>query len=119
MPPVKCTPAKSGWEKQILPSVDYKIVRRWTGPIHEPIDGVAFIGEIKPHQYSYAGFSGNGMTYSVIAALMFDDLINGQKNGWVDVYNPKRIPTPTQLFAKGQEYVEEFINGVVKTSLNR
>src|SRR5690606_27255689 len=42
----------------------YKIVREWSGPILEPVDGKAFIGKHKHPRVLYAfGFSGNGMTY--------------------------------------------------------
>ncbi|MBX4206443.1 FAD-binding oxidoreductase, partial [Candidatus Parcubacteria bacterium] len=68
----------------------YWIVKKWAGPILEPTDGLALIGKIAPHCYVATGFSGNGMTYSMISSMLIADLIKGKKNPWAKVYDPTR-----------------------------
>ncbi len=104
--------------KELLPNTSYEIVRKWTGPILEPVDGLAYIG---PHEnkniYYATGFSGNGMTYSTIAAKVISDLIQGKKNEWLDVYDANRMPGIKELIYKGRDYTQEFIGGAVKNIL--
>lgn len=103
---------------RILGKTKHKIVNRWYGPISEPSDGLALIGAIKPHYYVATGFSGNGMTHSMISALMFQDLIAGRKNKWVRTYDPKRfLFKPKKLSVKAKDYVEEFFGGAFKNLL--
>ncbi len=86
---------------------DYKLAKKWTGPILEPTDGLALIGESGKNQFVATGFSGNGMTYSFIAAMIFKDIISKKKNPWIKIYDPKRIPTAKQLAVKAKDYVIE------------
>lgn len=104
---------------QILDSRRYWISHKWAGPILEPSDGLPLIGEIAPGQYVATGFSGNGMTYSMISALLIRDLIEGSKNPWQKVYDPKRtLLQPKRLASKAKDYVEEFWNGALKNMLS-
>lgn len=100
--------------KTVLGGNTYEIKRQWYGPILEPIDGLALIGKIKPHTYVATGFSGTGMTYSAISSLIFRDSILADKNAYINLYDPKRIPSPKQLFMKGTDYTGEVFGGVVK-----
>jgi hypothetical protein len=105
--------------KENILNKDYKIVEKWTGPISEPSDGLALIGEIKPHYYVATGFSGNGMTYSMISSILIADLIDKKKNPWKKIYEPKRtiFGDPKRLATKARDYVEEFFGGAVKNLL--
>jgi len=100
--------------KPILGSNNYKIMRKWTGPILEPSDGLALIGQIKPHTFVATAFSGNGMTYSALSATIIRDLILKNKNPYISLYNPKRIPSLKQLIKKAADYAGEFFGGVLK-----
>lgn len=91
----------------------YPVVRRWSGYILEPIDGLAFIGEYDPNRLIATAFSGNGMTYSAITATLFRDIVLGMPNVYVDLYRPGRTPTLTQLWKKGRDYTEEIFRGAV------
>jgi glycine/D-amino acid oxidase-like deaminating enzyme len=103
--------------KTILPNVKYKIKDKWEGPILEPSDGIALIGEYKPHQYIASAFSGNGMTYSAISGKIITDLILGRKNKW-EIYDPKRSRDVERYAKKGKEYVEE-LGGRISQSLKK
>ncbi len=95
----------------------YTIVRKWTGPILEPSDGLALIGRTKEHELVATAFSGNGMTYAMIAAQLITDIILKKKNPWRELYDPKRIPTPKQLAKKALDYGEELFEGAVKNTI--
>jgi glycine/D-amino acid oxidase-like deaminating enzyme len=100
---------------ETFPHIRYKVVRKWAGPIVEPIDGVAFIGPHEEKNIYYAtGFSGNGMTYGTIAAEIISEAISKKKLNLI--YDPKRIPSIKQLSSKAYDYGEEFIRGAVKNS---
>lgn len=102
----------------ILPDVSSLIVRRWRGPIVEPVDGLAFIGPLHNKQIVYAtGFSGNGMTYGTMAAQIATDVILDRVNEWAQVYAATRVPGVRELTAKGRDYIQEFIGGAVKNTL--
>jgi glycine/D-amino acid oxidase-like deaminating enzyme len=98
----------------LLGSKDYKIVRKWSGPILEPSDGLALIGEYDDNKFVATAFSGNGMTYSGISGMILADRIAGRANAWAELYDPKRIPSLKQLFKKGKDYTEELFGGAMK-----
>lgn len=69
----------------------YEEIRHWSGPILEPVDGLAFIGELKDSNIFQAfAFSGNGMTYSYIASKIFLDKVTSQNNLYSKIYDIKR-----------------------------
>jgi glycine/D-amino acid oxidase-like deaminating enzyme len=97
----------------------YWIVRKWSGPILEPSDGLPLIGRIAPHRYVATGFSGNGMTYSMIASMICADLILKRKNAWTKAYDPTRsLIHPKRLGTKAADYVDEFVHGALKNLLS-
>ena len=102
--------------QHIVGDTSYAITKKWTGPILEPSDGLALIGEYKSNQYLAAGFSGNGMTYSMISAMVFSDLIVGRKNEWAKIYDPKRPYKAGRYFKKGLDYAQELLGGAVKNT---
>jgi glycine/D-amino acid oxidase-like deaminating enzyme len=109
--------ALAKYVKQVFGDHEYEIVRKWRGPILEPSDGLALIGQFKPAQLIAAAFSGNGMTYSAIAAMICKDIITGKKNSWSKLYDPTRTPSIKQLYKKAKDYTEEFIKGAVKNTI--
>ncbi|GAC1413160.1 MAG: FAD-dependent oxidoreductase [Candidatus Doudnabacteria bacterium] len=98
---------------------EYTLLKKWSGPILEPSDGLALIGEGKPNQLVATAFSGNGMTYSHIAAMMFRDLIKGKKNPWTDLYDPKRSLKLKTFGRKAIDFTEEFYGGYVKNTFKK
>jgi glycine/D-amino acid oxidase-like deaminating enzyme len=115
--PEKNFQALRNYFNTIFPDVELKERNKWHGPILEPLDGLAYIGrfnEKKPYELVAMGFSGNGMTYSMISGHMFCDMIMGKKNEWEEIYDPKRIPSFKQLWQKGVDYVGELFGGAAK-----
>jgi glycine/D-amino acid oxidase-like deaminating enzyme len=109
--------ALSDYLSQIMEGKKYRIAKKWSGYILEPSDGLPLIGEFRPHQLIATAFSGNGMTYSAISAMMLRDALIGKKNRWAPVYNPVRTPTLKQLLVKARDYGEEFIKGAARNTL--
>jgi glycine/D-amino acid oxidase-like deaminating enzyme len=101
----------------ILGSRKHKIVRKWSGYILEPSDGLALIGRYKDNQLVATAFSGNGMTYSAISAMIFRDIITGKLNKFIKIYDPKRTPAVKQLFKKGKDYVGELFGAAVVNTI--
>lgn len=105
--------------EELFPKRTYTIVRRWTGPILEPSDGLPLIGRLGAHVYLASAFSGNGMTYSMIAARILSDQILGIKNAWAAVYDPRRTPSIRQLTSKGRDYINVLFGGAVRNVFKR
>lgn len=82
-------------------SVDY----RWSAQWYEPIDGLPFIGKSPAHDHLYiaTGFSGNGMSFGTIAAMLLSDQILGRENSWGKLYDPGRI----KPLASGQQFISQ------------
>lgn len=112
MSPEKNFDALREYIKRVFPSIDYSVSAYWSGPILEPSDGLAYIGERKSEKgvYYAFGFSGNGMTYSVIAGEIIANMILGKsgREEWQKVFDVGRIPPLKALAEKGRDYVEEF-----------
>jgi glycine/D-amino acid oxidase-like deaminating enzyme len=107
--------------KNLLPKVKYTITNQWAGSVIETIDGLPYIGAFRdnPHHHYATGFSGNGMTYGTLSAMMLTDKIMGRKNEYEKIYRPDRKPTVSQLASKFADYAKVFLGGVVKNSLSR
>ncbi len=97
----------------------YEILRKWIGAVLEPVDGLPLIGAYRPHQFVATAFSGNGMTYAMVSALIFRDLILGKKNPWIQVFDPRRKFTLYRVAKKGMDYAAEFFGAAVQNTLRR
>ena len=53
-------------------------------------DGLPFIGEINKNLFICTGFNKWGNTNGSIAGVIISDIINGKKNKYVGLFNPKR-----------------------------
>jgi glycine/D-amino acid oxidase-like deaminating enzyme/nitrite reductase/ring-hydroxylating ferredoxin subunit len=70
--------------------IEGKIVNRWSGQVIETNDGVPYIGESAENQFAATGFSGNGMTFGTLSAMMATDWALGRKNPWSELLSPSR-----------------------------
>jgi glycine/D-amino acid oxidase-like deaminating enzyme/nitrite reductase/ring-hydroxylating ferredoxin subunit len=71
-----------------------EVVHRWSSQFFESADGLAYIGHLPggaQNMWVATGYSGNGMTYSHIAALVFHDVFVTRESRYVDLFNPNRI----------------------------
>lgn len=93
---------------------NYEFVRQWQGHMIEPVDGLALVGLTKPNYLVATAFSGNGFTNAPITAMLCRDIIQGEKNPWQALYNPRRIPNLIQMIYKGRDYSKIMIGGALK-----
>lgn len=66
-----------------------EITHRWSGQVIETMDGLPYIGEYEG-QYIATGFTGTGMTYGTLSAMMFRDHVLGVVNPWTDLFRVDR-----------------------------
>jgi glycine/D-amino acid oxidase-like deaminating enzyme/nitrite reductase/ring-hydroxylating ferredoxin subunit len=72
----------------LIPDVD--LTHCWSGQVIETPDGLPYIGQTAEHQYMATGFSGNGMTFGTLGAMIASDGILGRQNPWADLFEPSR-----------------------------
>jgi len=87
--------------KAIVPGIS--VTHRWTGQVIETNDGLPYIGETAERQFVATGFSGNGMTFGTLAAIMFADSVVNQPNPWKALFDPGR----TKILGGLWDYVKE------------
>ena len=68
--------------REMFPAVELQPAYAWAGTFGETEDGLAYIGSVPelPRCLFTLGFGGNGITYSVIAAEIVRDTIQGKKH---------------------------------------
>ncbi len=65
----------------------------WSGQIIEPVDGLPYIGRNPRAQNVFVstGYSGNGLTFGTLGALIISDLVQGRENAWAGLYHADRV----------------------------
>jgi glycine/D-amino acid oxidase-like deaminating enzyme/nitrite reductase/ring-hydroxylating ferredoxin subunit len=89
---------------QTFPSLE--LTHRWSGQVIETNDGLPFIGETSANQFAGTGFSGNGMTFGTLAAMMARDAAIGLKNPWQALFDVGR----TKIKGGAWDYVKENVD---------
>ncbi len=81
---------------------------RWSAQVIEPSDGLPFIGKPDPQVELYLaqGFSGNGMTFGTLSAMLMSDAILGRPNPYADLYRADRFKPVASAAALVSENVE-------------
>jgi Rieske Fe-S protein len=87
--------------KQFAPGAE--ITHRWSGQVIETHDGLPYIGETAARQFAATGFSGNGMTFGTLAAMMAVDAVLKRRNPWQELFDVQR----KKLAAGAWDYVKE------------
>lgn len=67
-----------------------EIEYRWSGQVVTTNDGLPLIGETAPRQFAATGFSGNGMTFGTLSAMMAVDAVEKRKNPWQSLFDIHR-----------------------------
>jgi glycine/D-amino acid oxidase-like deaminating enzyme/nitrite reductase/ring-hydroxylating ferredoxin subunit len=65
---------------------------RWSGQINEPADMLPFIGESShgKNVWMSTGYSGTGMTYGTLSAMLLTDFALERENRFAKLYDPSR-----------------------------
>ncbi|PYR43485.1 MAG: FAD-dependent oxidoreductase [Acidobacteria bacterium] len=80
-----------------------EVMHRWSGQVIETPDGLPYIGETAARQFAGTGYSGNGMTFGTLTAMMAADRVAGRRNPWTDLFDPGRKKVKGGLW----DYVKE------------
>jgi Rieske Fe-S protein len=100
-------------ERFAVRSVEY----RWSAQTVEPADGLPYIGRTPQSDRVLVatGFSGNGITFGTVAAILMRDMVLGRKNEWAEVYSAGRI----KPLAAAKDFVEENADVAARFVLDR
>jgi len=81
---------------------------RWSAQVAEPVDGLAYIGRnsLSSHVYVGTGYSGTGMTFGTLAAMITSDLVLGRENRWARLFDATRV----KPVAGAKEFVRENVD---------
>lgn len=95
-------------EKNLRRNYDVESVAyKWSAQHYKSSDGLPFIGESTDDNIFVAtGFSTDGLTYGVVSAMIFRDLLTGKSNTWAEVYKAKRF-TPLK---SAKTFIKENVN---------
>ncbi|RYY60770.1 MAG: FAD-dependent oxidoreductase, partial [Chitinophagaceae bacterium] len=102
-----------------------EIAFRWSSQYFEPADGLPYIGHLpgNPHNVLVAtGYSGNGMTYSHIAAQLLSDLIVKGESGYQSLFAPGRVKPVAgfmDFVKENADVVAQFVGKRLKTEKMR
>jgi glycine/D-amino acid oxidase-like deaminating enzyme len=68
--------------REMFPLIDLEVAYRWAGTFGETKDGLPYIGQIQqmPRCHFALGFGGNGIVYSLMAAVLIGDAILERPN---------------------------------------
>lgn len=73
---------------RLVPGIE--VTHRWSGQVIATPDGLPYIGRNADHQFVGTGFSGNGLTFGTLTAIMAADDLAGRKNPWTELFDPGR-----------------------------
>jgi glycine/D-amino acid oxidase-like deaminating enzyme/nitrite reductase/ring-hydroxylating ferredoxin subunit len=84
------------------------ITHRWSAQVIEPVDGLPFIGRNAGAERIFVatGFSGDGMTFGTLAAMILTDLCRGTPNPYAELYQATRVKPLASIASYLQENVD-------------
>lgn len=90
---------------------------RWSGQVIETVDGLPYIGVTK-NQFIATGFSGTGMTFGTLSAMMFRDHVMLIKNPWKDLFAPerKKLSAAWDYIMENKDYPYYLVKGMLSRS---
>lgn len=73
---------------QLFPGIEIKVDFKWAGSFASTKDGLPYIGSIpqRPHTFFALGLGGNGITFSIVAAQIIRDTLQGKQNQWAQLF---------------------------------
>lgn len=102
--------------KQLLPKANYTITHRWSGQIFNPIDGLPLIGNMvgSKHRLIATGFAGDGLIFGTLSSFINTDIILGQKNPLIKIYEPRRFKKPFKFLGQIIKNMKKSIIDLIK-----
>lgn len=88
---------------------------QWSSQYYEPADGLPYIGVLpgaSSNLYCATGFSGNGMIFGTMSAIIIADLISGKSTALAKALSPARlkpIASLSQMVKENLDVVKHFV----------
>jgi glycine/D-amino acid oxidase-like deaminating enzyme/nitrite reductase/ring-hydroxylating ferredoxin subunit len=84
------------------------ITHCWSGQVIESVDGLPFIGRNAGSQKVFVatGFSGDGITFGTVSAMILADLCRGIPNRYAEIFQATRIKPLVSLVSYLEENVD-------------
>lgn len=97
---------------------------RWSAQVAEPSDGLPFIGKPDANSEIYVaqGFSGNGMTFGTLSAMLISDALLGRANRYAELYRADRfkpLASAAAVLSENAETAAHLVAGHVKPVSDR
>jgi glycine/D-amino acid oxidase-like deaminating enzyme/nitrite reductase/ring-hydroxylating ferredoxin subunit len=91
----------------------------WSAQVAESADGLPFIGKPDPkvELYLAQGFSGNGMTFGTLSAMLVSDALLGRQNRYAELYRADRfkpLASAAAVVSENAETAAHLVAGHVK-----
>jgi glycine/D-amino acid oxidase-like deaminating enzyme/nitrite reductase/ring-hydroxylating ferredoxin subunit len=95
------------------------VSERWSAQVAEPSDGLPFIGkpDSKTELYLAQGFSGNGMTFGTLSAMLISDSLLGRQNAYAELYRADRfkpLASAAAVITENAETAAHLVAGHIK-----
>jgi len=70
-----------------------RVEARWSHELFEPADGLPYVGFLpgSSSQLVATGFSGTGLAFGTLAAMLLAELVTGGASPWAALYSPERL----------------------------
>lgn len=96
-----------------------KIENRWSAQYYEPADGLPYIGKSPfSNVFVATGFSGDGLVYGVLAAIILEQEINGKEHKWLKAYDARRFKpaaSAKEFFKHNTDVAKHLIKDYLKS----
>jgi glycine/D-amino acid oxidase-like deaminating enzyme/nitrite reductase/ring-hydroxylating ferredoxin subunit len=95
--------ALEAWTRKRFPV--RAIERRWSHELFEPADGLPYVGALpgSSSHFVAAGFSGTGLTFGTVAALLLHELVTLGSSPWESLYTPTRLRARSAALPMAEE----------------
>jgi glycine/D-amino acid oxidase-like deaminating enzyme/nitrite reductase/ring-hydroxylating ferredoxin subunit len=95
------------------------VAYRWSRQVVETVDGLPYIGRPGRSERVFVGtgYSGTGMTFGTLAAMMATDAVLGRENPWSSLYRYNRVKAPAaakDLVTENVDYPVQMVKGRLK-----
>lgn len=99
--------------QKLLPGKSFKVVKKWSGEVLETIDGLPYIGSAGKGLFVSTGFSGTGMSFGMLSAMITRDLVLGRANAVTKLYGIWRFNALWRMLDRGSNFVTQLVKGWV------
>ncbi|MGK7392109.1 MAG: FAD-dependent oxidoreductase [Candidatus Cyclobacteriaceae bacterium M2_1C_046] len=97
----------------------HKIENKWSAQYYEPADGLPYIGKSPfSNVFVATGFSGDGLVYGVLSAIILESEINGKEHKWLKAYDARRFKpaaSAKEFFRHNTHVAQHLITGFFKS----